>query len=131
MKVTRTMAAAVLLAATVLTLPLTRAQVSRTERTELQRHDLTSGDTEVVQVRDALESGPTLGRHWHPGAEIVYVIEGTLEYRVDGRLAARLTAGDVLFIPARTIHAAKKLAVVSERSSPRTSSRRGSRSSCW
>jgi quercetin dioxygenase-like cupin family protein len=24
-------------------------------------------------------------RHKHPGEEIIYVLEGTLEYRVDGR----------------------------------------------
>jgi quercetin dioxygenase-like cupin family protein len=48
-------------------------------------------------------------RHSHPGEEIVYVIEGSLEYRLDGRPPVTLNAGDVLFIPAGAIHAVKNL----------------------
>ena len=39
----------------------------------------------------------------------VYVLEGSLEYEVDGKPSVTLKAGDVLFIPARTIHAAKNV----------------------
>jgi quercetin dioxygenase-like cupin family protein len=49
------------------------------------------------------------GRHWHPGEEIIYVLEGSLEYEVEGKPPTTLRAGDVLFIPARTIHAAKNV----------------------
>ena len=42
-----------------------------------------------------------------PGEEIVYVIGGVLEYRVEGKPPVTLEAGEVLFIPAGTIHAAK------------------------
>ena len=48
-------------------------------------------------------------RHSHPGEEIVYVIEGSLEYRLDGRPPVTLKAGEVLFIPHGTIHAAKNV----------------------
>jgi quercetin dioxygenase-like cupin family protein len=48
-------------------------------------------------------------RHSHPGEEIVYVLEGLLEYEVDGQPPVTLKAGDVLFIPAGTIHAAKNV----------------------
>jgi quercetin dioxygenase-like cupin family protein len=47
------------------------------------------------------------GRHSHPGAEIVNALEGSLEYIVDGGPPVTLQAGGVLFIPARTIHAAR------------------------
>ncbi|MBA4058536.1 MAG: cupin domain-containing protein, partial [Marivirga sp.] len=47
------------------------------------------------------------GRHTHPGEEVIYVTEGLLEYEVEGRLPVTLKAGDVLFIPAGTIHAAR------------------------
>ena len=43
------------------------------------------------------------------GEEIVYVIEGTLEYQIEGRPPVMLKAGEVLFIPAGTIHAARNV----------------------
>src|ERR671917_129908 len=43
------------------------------------------------------------------GEEIVYVLEGSLEYQVEGRPPVTLKAGEVLFIPAGTIHAAKNV----------------------
>jgi len=43
----------------------------------------------------------------HPGEEIIYVLEGSLEYKVEGQPTVTLQPGDVLFIPAGTIHAAK------------------------
>ena len=48
-------------------------------------------------------------RHSHPGEEIIYVIEGLLEYQVDGKPPVTLKAGEVFFIPAGTIHAAKNV----------------------
>ena len=83
-----------------------------TKRTELQRHDLGTPGREVVQVRVDLDPGVAFGRHWHPGEEIVYVLEGALEYQIDGKPAVTLRAGDVLFIPARAIHAAKNVGTV-------------------
>jgi quercetin dioxygenase-like cupin family protein len=49
------------------------------------------------------------GRHSHPGEEIIYVLEGLLEYQVEGKPPVTLKAGDVLFIPAGRIHAAKNV----------------------
>ena len=49
--------------------------------------------------------GVVAARHSHPGEEIVYVVEGSLEYRLDGRPAVTLQVGDTLFIPAGAIHA--------------------------
>jgi quercetin dioxygenase-like cupin family protein len=53
--------------------------------------------------------GVTSPRHTHPGEEIIYVLEGLLEYQVEGKPPVTLRAGDVLFIPAGTIHAAKNV----------------------
>ena len=64
---------------------------------------------EVVQVRVDFDPGVAFGKHSHPGEEIVYVIEGSLEYEVEGKPPVTLKAGDVLFIPAGTIHAAKNV----------------------
>ena len=75
-------------------------------RTELQRHNLSVPGREVIQARIDFEPGSKFPRHKHPGEEIVYVLEGSLQYEVEGRSPVTLKAGDVLFIPAGTVHAA-------------------------
>ena len=85
------------------------AQQPGTRRTELQRHDLGITGREVVQARIELDPGVSFGKHWHPGEEIVYVLEGSLVYELEGRQPIRLAAGEVLFIPPRTVHAAKNV----------------------
>jgi quercetin dioxygenase-like cupin family protein len=109
MKPTRTMAVAVLIVASGLMLQVTPAQQPGVKRTDLQRHDLSVPGREVIQVRVDLEPGVAFPRHRHPGEEIIYVIEGSLEYEVEGKPPITLKAGDVLFIPAGTIHAAKNV----------------------
>jgi quercetin dioxygenase-like cupin family protein len=78
-------------------------------RTDLQRHDLSVPGREVIQVRVDIAPGEAFGRHRHPGEEIIYVLEGSLEYEVEGNPPVTLKVGDVLFIPAGTIHAAKNV----------------------
>ena len=85
------------------------AQPPGITRTDLQRHDLSVPGREVIQTRVDLGAGVVAPRHSHPGEEIVYAIEGTLEYRLDGQPPMTLTAGEVLFIPAGTIHAVKNV----------------------
>jgi len=108
MKTIRVMAAAVLIVATASALPGARAQEG-IKRTDLQRHDLSAPGREAIQVRVDFAPGAAFGRHTHPGEEIIYVIEGLLEYQVEGKPPVTLKAGDVLFIPAGTIHAAKNV----------------------
>src|SRR5215218_5023943 len=86
-----------------------RAQQPGIRRTELQRHDLGVPGREVVQVRVELDPGVAFGKHQHPGEELVYVLEGSLEYEVEGTPPVTLGAGDVLFIPARTTHSARNV----------------------
>ena len=78
-------------------------------RIDLQRHDLGVPGREVVQVRVELDAGVEFGRHSHPGEEIVNVLEGSLQYQIDGKPPVTLEAGGVLFIPAGTVHAAKNV----------------------
>jgi hypothetical protein len=54
-------------------------------RTDLQQHDLSSPGYEVIQNRVELAPEAPFVRHKHPGEEIIYVLEGSLEYHVDGR----------------------------------------------
>ena len=110
MKTSRSaLAAAVLAAASLLVLAPAHAQLQGTKRTDLQRHDLSIPGREVIQAVVAIDPGVTAARHSHPGEEIVYVLEGTFEYQLDGRPPVTLKAGDVLFIPAGTIHTAKNV----------------------
>ena len=87
MKATRIMAVAVLIVGTGLALHVARAQQPGIKRTDLLRHDLGVPGREVIQVRVDFAPGVAFPRHSHPGEEIVYVIEGSLEYRGRGQAA--------------------------------------------
>ena len=76
-------------------------------RVDLQRHDLSIPGREGVQLRVDFAPGSSFPRHRHPGEEIIYVIEGTIEYQIDGQPPVILKAGDVLFVPDGAVHAAK------------------------
>jgi len=102
-------AVAVLLAGNGLALNMAQAQQSGVKRTDLQQHDLSIPGREVVQVRVDIAPGVLAPNHNHPGEEIVYVIEGLLEYQLEGKPPVTLKAGEVLFIPAGTIHSAKNV----------------------
>jgi quercetin dioxygenase-like cupin family protein len=78
-------------------------------RANLQRHDLSVAGREAIQVRVDFSPGAYAPRHTHPGEEIVYVLKGSLQYDVQGKPPVTLKAGDVLFLPAGTVHAAKNV----------------------
>ena len=109
MKTARIMTLAVLIVGSGLVLQVARAQQPGIKRTDLQRHDLSVPGREVVQVRVDFAPGVAFPKHRHPGEEIIYVLEGSLEYEVEGKPPVTLKAGEVLFIPAGTIHAAKNV----------------------
>ena len=107
MKMHRIIAAAALIVATGLALQVTQAQLVGSRRIDLQRHDLSIAGREVIQTIVELEPGTRAPRHSHPGEEIIYVLEGTWEYTLEGKPPVTLKAGDVLFIPAGVIHSAR------------------------
>ena len=86
-----------------------RAQSPGTKRTELQRHDLSIPGREVVQVRVDFDPGYVAPKHTHFGEEIIYVLEGTLEYQIGDKPPVKAKPGDVLFIPAGVAHTAKNV----------------------
>jgi len=91
------------------TIPGAMAQQSASQRTELQRHDLSTPGREVIQVRVDFDPGYVAPKHTHHGEEIIYVLEGTLEYQIEGQPTRTVKAGDVLFVPAETIHSVKNV----------------------
>ena len=112
MTTTRTIVAAMLAIVIGLGFPAANAQnavLAGVKRTDLMKEDLSAAGREVVQVLVEFAPGVAFPRHSHPGEELVYVVEGSLEYALDGRLAVTLKAGDVLFIPHGTPHAVKNV----------------------
>src|SRR6266478_9076523 len=103
MKPTFMMGIAMLIAGIASAPDVAQAQQPGTKRTDLQRHDLSVPGREVIQVRVDFDPGYVAPMHTHPGEEIIYVIEGTLEYEIGGK-KSRVKAGDVLFVPAGTPH---------------------------
>ena len=115
MKTTRILAAATLIIVSTLTPSLVPAQSVMLvqppgiKRTDLMRNDLSAPGREVIQVLVAFAPGVAFPNHSHPGEELVYVVEGLLEYTLEGRPPVTLKAGDVLFIPAGVPHAVKNV----------------------
>ena len=109
MKTTQIMALTVLIVGSSLALHVARAQQPGVTRNDLQRHDLSIPGREAIQTVVAIAPGVTAHRHSHPGEEIIYVLEGLLEYQLDGQPPVTLKAGDVLFIPAGVVHSAKNV----------------------
>jgi quercetin dioxygenase-like cupin family protein len=76
-------------------------------RTDIQRHDLSIPGREVIQNRVEIGPEAPLVRHWHPGEEIIYVLEGSLEYQIDGQEPRTYEAGEALVVPPETVHAVR------------------------
>ena len=108
MRTTRLLAAALIVGSAVAPHVAPALQLG-IKRANLQRHDLSIAGREVVQVRVDIATRVTFGKHTHPGEEIVYVIEGSLEFEVEGKPPVTLKAGEVLFITAGAIHAARNV----------------------
>lgn len=83
------------------------AQQSGIKRIDLQKHDLSVPGFETVQAKIDFDAHSAFGKHSHPGEEVIYVLEGALEYEVEGKGTVTLKAGEVLFIPAGVVHAAR------------------------
>ena len=109
MKTARIIVVALLIVGSGLALLVATAQQPGIKRTDLLRHDLDVTGREVIQVRVDFAPGVAFGMHSHPGAEVAYVLEGTLEYQIEGKPPVTLQAGEALFIPAGTNHAAKNV----------------------
>ena len=75
----------------------------------LQRQDLSVPGREVVQSRVDIGAEAPLVKHTHPGEEIIYVLEGSLEYQIEGRPPKTFNAGDALTVPAGAVHAVRNV----------------------
>jgi len=78
-------------------------------RVDLQQHDLSVPGRQVIQNRVEISLEAPAVRHWHPGEEIIYVLEGSLEYDIDGKGARTCGAGEALMVPAETVHSVRNV----------------------
>jgi quercetin dioxygenase-like cupin family protein len=88
---------------------MTAQQPEAIRRTDLQQHNLSIPGHQVVQARVDIGQTAPLVKHTHPGEEIIYVLEGTLEYQIEGEGPTTVKAGDVLFVPAGAVHAVRNV----------------------
>jgi len=84
-------------------------QVPGIDRTDLQEHDLSIPGRIVIQNRVELGPEAPAVRHKHPGEEIIYVLDGMLEYAIDGRPPQTYGAGEALMVPAETVHSVRNV----------------------
>ena len=108
MKINRILVAALLILGAGWVVHTALAQQPTVTRIDLQRHDLSIPGREALQVIVEVAPGATAPLHTHPGEEIIYILEGTLEYEIGGKLA-RVKAGDVLFVAVGTPHLARNV----------------------
>jgi len=81
------------------------AQPAPVRVSELLRTDLVGMEGKELIVQ-RMEAGPGAGtgRHLHPGHEVAYILEGAGVLEIEGRLPSSQKAGEVAYIPARTVH---------------------------
>ena len=91
------------------TTALALAQTPTFTRTQLQDQDLSVAGRHGVMARSEFQPGAESGRHFHPGEEFGYLLEGSLELTIDGKPPMVLKPGDPIFIPAGAVHNAKNV----------------------
>jgi quercetin dioxygenase-like cupin family protein len=75
------------------------------KRTELQRVPLGDlGNREGLMYIADFPPGGVAPRHYHPGPEFIYLLEGSLTLQEDGKHPHTLKQGETMFNPAKTVH---------------------------
>src|ERR1700712_2687779 len=84
------------------------AQEPPFKRTVLQKGDLSMAGHEAVTAKVDIPQGLSAGKHTHPGEEVAYVMEGTLQVEIEGATKT-VKAGEPFLIPAGKVHDAKNI----------------------
>lgn len=61
---------------------------------------------EVIVSRVTIPPNTSLPKHWHPGEEFAYILEGSAVLWQDGKEEIVGRAGDVLKVPLKQVHTA-------------------------
>ncbi len=62
--------------------------------------------TEVIVSRVTIPPNTSLPRHWHPGEEFAYVLEGSVTLWQEGKDDLVGKQGDVMMVPLKQVHTA-------------------------
>jgi len=96
-----------------LALGLTATQVLNAQQTPLKRTDLLKADLVgmegkelIVQLVEFAPRGAS-GKHYHPGHEANYVLEGSGSVEMEGHPPMTRKVGDVAYTPAKVVHEGK------------------------
>lgn len=85
-----------------------RAQDPPVKRTILQRNDLPGAEgKEVIMYEALIAPGAESGRHFHPGPEHFYVLDGAMILEADGHQPATLRKGETGHNPPEHVHNVK------------------------
>jgi quercetin dioxygenase-like cupin family protein len=79
------------------------------KRTEVQRGPSSIPGREIVQVLTEIPVGVESGWHTHPGEEVGYIVEGTVDMMIRSGPTRTLRAGEGFLIPPGTPHNARDL----------------------
>ena len=84
------------------------AQQAPVTRTTLQQKDIEGapGKEVIMYIADVVPGG-VAGRHFHPGPEVAYVLEGALVVEPEGKPPLTLKKGESFHNPAKAVHNAK------------------------
>jgi quercetin dioxygenase-like cupin family protein len=82
-----------------------RAQTETTTRTVLLRTDLEGieGKEGIIMVA-VIAPGTETGKHFHPGHEFAYVLDGSGILEVEGKSPMALTPGTTIYQPPGQVH---------------------------
>lgn len=84
------------------------AQQQPVKRTELLRTDLPGieGREGIVYIAE-LAPGAAAGKHYHPGSELFYVLEGSMILEVEGKPPVTMTQGEARHLALKEVHDVK------------------------
>ena len=86
------------------------AQQQSIKRTELLKTAIEGMDgKEGVMYVAELAPGATAGKHFHPGPEFAYILDGTLTLEPEGQAPKTFKAGEAFHNPAKIVHDAKNM----------------------
>ena len=85
------------------TLGLEKPEIQNLMKSALEGAD----GLEVIVSHVALPPNVTLPRHWHPGEEIAYILQGSVTLLLEGEDEKTLSEGAVGVVPLKKVHTAR------------------------
>lgn len=89
---------------------LINAQQSPVKAAVLQKVDLTGIEgKEGIVVLAEIAPGTVGGKHYHPGHEFAYLLEGSVIMEIEGKPPVTYKAGDTWYLPPKQAHSSKNV----------------------